>query len=165
MRGLSRHGCNASVTMNRIATMVLGWPYWECGPGNRLQCNKGRHAMRKKLDVTPPEQLTYRALDIIEQKRKYELITPLYGGGVTTNEDDPTITNRTDPITVIRATEIRGQLRFWWRAMRGAQSENDSDLKKREDALWGKAYEKGDKGISSDQTVQIVVDIVQEGTL
>ena len=120
--------------------------------------------MRKKPDVTPPENILPRKLDIIEQKRKYELITPLYGGGVTTAEDDPTITNRADPITVVRATEIRGQLRFWWRVMRGGQSEGKSSLKKREDAIWGKAYEKGDKGIKMEQTIQIVVDVSQEGT-
>jgi len=112
--------------------------------------------MRKKLDVTPPENLRRRELAVVEQKRTYDLITPLYGGGIKANE--------ADPITVVRATEIRGQLRFWWRAMRGGQSENDPTLKIREDAIWGKAYEKKDEGIPPDQTIQLVVDITREGT-
>ena len=37
--------------------------------------------MRKKPEITPPESLTHQPLEIIEQKRKYALITPLYGGG------------------------------------------------------------------------------------
>jgi CRISPR-associated protein Cmr1 len=119
--------------------------------------------MRKKPEITPPESLTHQPLEIVEQKRKYELITPLYGGGVTTDKDNPTITDKADPITVVRATEVRGQLRFWWRAIRGGHTEGETSLKKREDAIWGKAYEKGDKGIGLDQTVQIVVDIVHEG--
>ena len=39
-------------------------------------------------------------------RAKYELMTPMYGGGVAPSEVD-----RTMPI---RPTAIRGQLRFWW---------------------------------------------------
>ena len=112
--------------------------------------------MRRQPEVTPPTEITHRELALVEQKRKYELITPLYGGGVTTHQ--------ADPISIVRATEVRGHLRFWWRAMRGGQAEGDPEMKKREDAIWGKAYEKGDKGIPPNQTVQIVVDVSQEGT-
>jgi CRISPR-associated protein Cmr1 len=107
--------------------------------------------MRKKPEITPPESLTRQPLEIIEQTRKYALMTPLYGGGVTPTEPDP--------ITVVRATEVRGQLRFWWRATRGGRSAEDASMREREDAIWGKAYEKGDTGISSNETVQIVVDV------
>lgn len=116
--------------------------------------------MRNKDIPEPPENITPRTLDtlkIIEQKRTYELITPLYGGGIASNE--------ADPVTVVRATEIRGLLRFWWRVIRGGQSEENklSSMQKREDEIWGKAYKKGDKGISPDQIIQIVVNIVREG--
>ena len=63
----------------------------------------------------------------VMQTRKYKLITPLFGGGVEAK--------KADPIKVIRETSIRGQLRFWWRAMRG-----DGDLKtmlKREGEIFG----------------------------
>ncbi len=112
--------------------------------------------MRKIPDVTPPENITPRTLAIVEQKRTYELITPLYGGGVEVNE--------ADPVTVVRATEIRGQLRFWWRVMRGGQLADNPTMKEREDAIWGKAYKKGDAGIPSDRIIQIVVDVVKQGT-
>ena len=55
--------------------------------------------------------------DLIVQERTYKLITPLYGGGVEAG--------KTDSVTPIRGTEIRGQLRFWWRAMRGGQFNGD----------------------------------------
>ena len=63
----------------------------------------------------------------ITQTRKYKLITPLFGGGVEAK--------KADPIKVIRETSIRGQLRFWWRAMRGIGTLEQ--MKKREDALFG----------------------------
>jgi CRISPR-associated protein Cmr1 len=107
--------------------------------------------MRKPPDITPPTDITPQKLDIIEQKRSYMLITPLYGGGVKPNE--------IDPITIVRATEIRGQLRFWWRACRGWKfNGNPTAMKTEEDAIWGKAYKKGDQGIPPEQTIQIVVD-------
>ncbi|MHA2000143.1 MAG: type III-B CRISPR module RAMP protein Cmr1 [Promethearchaeota archaeon] len=62
-----------------------------------------------------------------------ELITPLFGGGTTAGEVDKTL--------LIRATEIRGILRFWWRATRGKQFLDKKNpiatLKKREDEIWG----------------------------
>src|SRR5260221_14040443 len=70
--------------------------------------------MRKQPEVSPPEAITAKQPDnVITQIREYQLITPLYGGGVKPTEPDP--------ITVVRATEIRGQLRFWWRACRGGE--------------------------------------------
>ncbi len=44
------------------------------------------------------------------------LATTMFGGGVDAGSQD-VATN--DPVTPIRGTEIRGQLRFWWRATRG----------------------------------------------
>jgi CRISPR-associated protein Cmr1 len=70
--------------------------------------------------------------EVVVQTRQYRLITPLFGGGVEPGVND--LDN------LIRGTEIRGQLRFWWRAIRGWQF--DSDLKKmkdREDEIWGAA--------------------------
>jgi CRISPR-associated protein Cmr1 len=66
------------------------------------------------------------------QVRRYELITPLFGGGV--------LPRQADPITVVRGSEIRGHLRFWWRACRGGAFDgNLLPLKAAEDALWGAA--------------------------
>ncbi len=93
---------------------------------------------------------------VITQVREYKLITPLFGGGVSAGE--------IDPVTPIRGTEIRGQLRFWWRACRGGQfAGNLQKMKEAEDALWGKAYLKGEKPVSQEQLVQISVEISQVG--
>lgn len=66
----------------------------------------------------------------------YRLLTPLFGGGV-----QPRLS---DPVTVVRATEVRGQLRFWWRAVRGWQAGGDlNKLRSLEATLFGSAGEKG----------------------
>src|SRR5712692_5047904 len=83
---------------------------------------------------TPPPVAPVELLGFITQQREYELITPLFGGGV-----EPGFA---DPVTVVRATEIRGQLRFWWRAMRGGNPNFDGELRKMkqvEDLIWGAA--------------------------
>jgi CRISPR type III-B/RAMP module RAMP protein Cmr1 len=80
---------------------------------------------------TPPEIRSSFAEKMIVETREYKLITPLFGGGVEPNTPDP--------VTVIRATEIRGHLRFWWRATRGGQFETIEELKAKEDEIWGSA--------------------------
>lgn len=68
----------------------------------------------------------------ITQTRSYKLITPLFGGGVAPRENDES--------KLIRETQIRGQLRFWWRAIRGTGTL--VDIKQREDAIFGSANQK-----------------------
>src|SRR5262245_40700865 len=78
----------------------------------------------------PPAVLIPRAeQDLIVQHRRYELITPLFGGGAEPRESDLDM--------VVRGSEIRGQLRFWWRACRGKAYASLQALKAREDQLWG----------------------------
>lgn len=57
-----------------------------------------------------------------------ELITPMYGGGVEPGQVDPQMP--------IRATAIRGQLRFWWRILFGAPADSRSTFED-ERNLWG----------------------------
>ncbi|PAK33648.1 type III-B CRISPR module RAMP protein Cmr1 [Bacillus safensis] len=57
------------------------------------------------------------------------LVTPMFGGGPQSNsidEDRP-----------IRESAIRGHLRFWWRATRGAACKNANELSKREANIFG----------------------------
>ncbi len=93
--------------------------------------------MRKPPTATlkdVPATVPTRA-DVVVHERKYELITPLFGGGVKAGE--------TDPITVINGKSVRGQLRFWWRATRGGQFGKLPDpitkLREAEVAIWGAA--------------------------
>ncbi len=111
---------------------------------------------RKQPPVPPPDVTPVQKENVITQVREYQLITPLFGGGVAPGE--------CDPVTVIRGTEIRGQLRFWWRATRGSQFTDIKALKKEEDKIWGAPYKKGEKGVSHEETVQITVEIINSGT-
>ncbi|HEY8378253.1 MAG TPA: type III-B CRISPR module RAMP protein Cmr1, partial [Nannocystis sp.] len=55
--------------------------------------------------------------------------TPIYGGSTTPRE--------VDTIDVIRAASIRGQLRFWWRALHAPRYARPEQLYSQESALWG----------------------------
>jgi len=57
-----------------------------------------------------------------------KLITPLFGGGVKAGEVDRAMS--------IRATAIRGHLRFWWRLLQGRKIGPD-ELFRKECSLWG----------------------------
>lgn len=113
------------------------------------------------VEQTPPRvepQLDRRVLGkctlaLVAQRRSYELITPLFGGGV-----EP---GMADPVTVIRGPEVRGQLRFWWRACRGGGFAGSlQKMKDREDQLWGAASTDKKKRPSR---VEVVVVTEQAG--
>jgi len=73
-----------------------------------------------------------KTIPLVTLVRRYELITPLFGGGV-----EPGVA---DPVTLVRGSEIRGHLRFWWRACRGGRFNGDlRAMKEVEDLLWGAA--------------------------
>jgi CRISPR-associated protein Cmr1 len=63
--------------------------------------------------------------------RTYEmsLITPMYGGGVRAGANDTAFP--------VRPASIRGQLRFWWRATRGAKFTTPEELHDEESEIWG----------------------------
>lgn len=69
-------------------------------------------------------------LGIVRMTRDYALITPLFGGGA-----EP---QAADAVTVVRGSEVRAHLRFWWRAVRGGAFGGDlAKMKAREDEIWG----------------------------
>lgn len=65
---------------------------------------------------------------------KCQLVTPMYGGGVTAGEVD-----RAMPI---RASAVRGQLRFWWRLIHG-RGRPSTEVFEEECAIWGGITTKG----------------------
>lgn len=74
------------------------------------------------------------------------LITPMFGGGVKPGEVD-----REMPI---RASGLRGQLRFWWRLLhRHRTGKESADLFAAESALWGGISSEGPR--ASRVTLQI----------
>lgn len=67
--------------------------------------------------------------DLKKTEYTIQIITPLFGGGVEAGMPDETMP--------IRATAIRGQLQFWWRATRGAICSSQKDLFARHTDIWG----------------------------
>ena len=83
--------------------------------------------------------------------RNYELVTPLFGGGVETR--------LADPVTTVRASEIKGQLRFWWRAVCGWRAEGKLEkLLELEESIWGGVTRR-----KSASKVHLVLEIVDHG--
>ncbi|RMD58773.1 type III-B CRISPR module RAMP protein Cmr1 [Candidatus Parcubacteria bacterium] len=106
---------------------------------------------RKPPQGSPPE-IRAKA-DRITQVRRYRLITPFYGGGAETQKPDE--------VTVVRASEIRGLLRFWWRATRGGQFNGSlAKMRAAEEAIWGSAAGDGKAGPSP---VSLAVRIINRG--
>jgi CRISPR-associated protein Cmr1 len=90
-------------------------------------------------------------VEMVTQTRRYELITPLFGGGVEASIPDP--------VTLIRGTGVRGHLRFWWRACRGGQFGGDlAGMKRAEDAIWGTAGSEEDTKPSEAQVFVTIDD-------
>lgn len=81
----------------------------------------------------PPEVKRREDAGHKTEVRRYKVITPLFGGGV-----EPATA---DPVTTVRVTEIRGQLRFWWRAYYGGSIATLEALQNRENAVWGSTRE------------------------
>ncbi len=95
-----------------------------------------------------------RASDFITETRQYKVITPLFGGGVNPGE--------ADPVTIVRATEIRGHLRFWWRATCGGNFNGNLEaMQTREDEIWGSSVASGKPGPSK---LSIFVKPTNRGT-
>ncbi len=112
--------------------------------------------MRKQPppEIQPP-QVTYQVHDnTVEQHRKYRIITPLFGGGA--------IQQMSDEITTVRGTEVRGHLRFWWRATCAGHLPDVEAVKKREDLIWGKANKRKEQGPKREETIQIEVSLDKE---
>ncbi len=76
-----------------------------------------------------------------------KVVTPLFGGGVEAGAPDP--------VTLIRPSSIRGHLRFWWRATRGAHARDAESLSKREVEIWGST--------ENPSPVQVTVELVEPG--
>jgi CRISPR-associated protein Cmr1 len=90
--------------------------------------------MSRKTPKSPPPIESKDRDGWVKQIRKYKVITPLYGGGEETQKPDS--------VTVVRASEVRGHLRFWWRATRGgAFHGNLTEMRTAEETIWGSSGE------------------------
>ena len=90
-----------------------------------------------RIKAGPPTQTRRQVVEIVEEG--IEIITPVFGGGVTAKGAE----RRPDEVTPVRGTSVRGQLRFWWRALYGARYQTVTKLREAEGRLWGLASEPG----------------------
>ena len=102
--------------------------------------------MRKPPNVSPPP-LTPKHSGLITKSLEYKVITPLFGGGVEAQT--------ADPVTVVRAQTVVGQLRFWWRACRAASFASPTAMREREMQIWGST--------SLPSKVDVDVRVLQRG--
>jgi len=84
---------------------------------------------RPSPDISPPHWQPPAAKDGFTLHLR--LITPLFGGGYEARE--------VDPVCIIRPASVRGNLRFWWRALYGGQYASAKELFRAEAELWGAA--------------------------
>ena len=97
--------------------------------------------MRRKIDSVLLDNLQKELSSTSGKKwQTYQctLVTPMYGGGVKAGEVDKEMP--------IRASSIRGQLRFWWRIACGHK--DPEELLKQETAIWGGI---GDEGATASK--------------
>src|SRR5450755_4225116 len=127
-----------------------------------MECIAGKEGeaiMRRKRNAgAPPPVAPQPRPHIVTQERAYTLITPLFGGGAVTGERDE--------VTIIRGTEIRGHLRFWWRACYGGRYSSVAEMKQDEDRIWGAAStSKKDENAGAEQQSTSDVKNSQETTV
>jgi len=71
-----------------------------------------------------PPRLSHESLTL-----DIDVITPMFGGGYEPGQ--------VDADCVVRAAEIRGHLRYWWRAVGAARFSSPKELFDAEEGLWG----------------------------
>ncbi len=80
-----------------------------------------------------PEKPVRSASGSEELSYDIRLHTPMFGGGVEAGKPDPRMP--------FRATAIRGQLQFWWRATVGAGCTDAAELWSKHERVWGSTAE------------------------
>ncbi|WP_338709149.1 type III-B CRISPR module RAMP protein Cmr1 [Paenibacillus amylolyticus] len=84
------------------------------------------------------------------------LVTPMFGGGHETGQVDA---NR-----LIRESTIRGQLRFWWRATRGARFKNTYELRQREAEIFGDTVTPSSVRVTVNQRIETKIESYTVGS-
>lgn len=117
---------------------VLDLADWKSKQPARFEIEERENGMARPAPAINPDDLLKQleAATSTDNWKTYKckLVTPLYGGGVKAGEVDKEMP--------IRATEIRGQLRYWWRIACGPflASKNISasqEMFRRETEIWG----------------------------
>ncbi len=85
--------------------------------------------VKKRCPKAPVFSVDKLSAGIVKNDYELMVITPLFGGGAEAGINDD--------VTPIRPSSIRGHLRFWWRATRGAKYNSPKELYDREKEIWG----------------------------
>lgn len=93
---------------------------------------------RRTIPACPPMPAPAKAL--APELFTVHVVTPMFGGSATAGE--------VDAAAPVRAASVRGHLRFWWRATRGAAFATGPEMRKREAAIWGSAADEKTGGPS-----------------
>ncbi len=96
----------------------------------------------KPLTKAPTISRTDLKEDFFRLEVSVKFLTYVFGGGVENNTGDKAEHEHKsmkpfDPVTPVRASSVRGQLRYWWRATTGARCQSLEEMRAREIALWG----------------------------
>ena len=85
-----------------------------------------------------------------------DVTTPLFGGGAEAGVPDGD--------SPVRASSVRGNLRFWWRALYGAACADSAELFRAEAALWGQTSRANDDS-ARPSAVEVEIAIRARGEL
>ncbi|MDR3020657.1 MAG: type III-B CRISPR module RAMP protein Cmr1 [Treponema sp.] len=93
-------------------------------------------------EVKPAPNINILELDAplsgrTDKTYEIKVITPIYGGWAQTGKYDED--------NIIRAFSVRGNLRFWWRATRGARFKEYKKLFEEESKIWGSVKSKAEE--------------------
>lgn len=114
----------------------------------------GVETMRSPSISAPRWEAPIKNTETLELTIK--VITPMFGGSATPREVDKEFP--------VRASSIRGHLRFWWRALYGGLYSTPGDLFKAESELWGSATKTLDnKEIGGPGKVSLIVKVIKPG--
>src|ERR1039457_479664 len=86
------------------------------------------------LPSCPPVPARRTCQDFPTLKLKMAVATPMFGGGVSPGQIDASLP--------IRASSVRGHLRFWWRATCGAEFDSIDKLREEETKVWGSSEQR-----------------------
>lgn len=107
--------------------------------------------MRRKVETRAPQAIPQHSV-LQDETRTFRFITPVFGGGVRVKKDDPNKLH--DEVTPVRVPSIRGQLRFWWRAVNPRGCRDVEALRKAEAEVFGCAA----GGKASAGTLDVAVE-------
>jgi len=105
--------------------------------------------MARVPSISPPDSSTLAGLT---RRTLFEaeisVVTPIFGGAASPGKPDPE--------RAVNAKAIRGHLRFWWRACRGAMFRDARDLFREEESIWGST--------ENPSAVDLVVEVLNAGS-